>query len=544
MATLMQKLIPSKTIFFISTLIGVIFVFAYNYFLLPRYSATALIKVGTPTYSNMRVDTEVELLKSNLFISKALKDVDISHFYYQIINYKSYPIDEISPFKVSITRGYNILFSLTHENSTSYRLKANGKDGLESWSYDEVHQYGERINNSYFNLLINRVDGILFDGFDYTFIVYTHNSLISKIKESLDIKRLNNSSIIEITYHDSLPLRAKSFIEALATVSTLESKKGKIIEKKPLLLATLKLQNIDANATTINKEDIEVKATPNLLLNRIIDMPYSATKESINYISYIIFILVFNMLVALVFPFIFRFKDSENDKRTFEDIKSDLDCILIGDIPYISEYTDEESGVATVSMLVSDSFKEVRDNLQFMSPDPTSQIISITTDKLMDIHTTSNIILNLSNSITYGGQRVVVLDLNMQNPSIHQRFNLFNDDGVSTVLSHRAMISKVVRYTENENLDIVTAGSYPPNPWELIDSTRMEEVLDKLRNVYDVIILNMPPLRDDKLNIFSSVDVNIYIMDKGSLDSSRVDRLNSLKREIKGFSVLFYDNKA
>ena len=546
MINFMQKFIPSKTLLFISTLISIILVLIYNYFLPTLYSAKALVKVGTPTYSNIRVNTEVELLKSNLFISKALKNIDISHFYYKIINYKPYPIDGDSPFKVSITRGYNILFSLKHHDIRSYRLTVEGGEGIERWSYDKILKYGERINNAYFNLLINRVDGVLFDGFDYSFIVYSQNSLISKIKESLDIKRLNNSSIIEINYQDTLPLRAKRFVEELARVSILESKKGKVIEKKPLLLATLKLQNnIDNNITKIKAETkkVEVKKS-SLFLNTIIDMPKGVIKIERDYISYILFIILFNIFSIIIVP-LFRFK-TRKAKITFDEVKDNLDCIIIGLIPYISEdYKDEDSGVATVSMLVSDSFKEVRDNLQFMSPDPTSQIISISTDSTIDINTISNIILNLSNSITYGGQRVVILDLNMQNPSIHQRFNLFNDDGISTVLSHRAMISKVVRYTDNENLDIVTAGSYPPNPWELIDSKRMLEVLEKLRNVYDVIILNMPPLiKDDRLRgVLDIVDVNMYIVDKSNLNESSIYRLNILTKEINnGFSVLFYDS--
>ena len=535
----MQKLLISNKLVIINALIAFIIVLIYNYFIPTLYSAKALIKVGTPTHSNMIVNTEVELLKSSFLISKALKDIDLSHFYYKNINYKSYPIDDNIPFRVLITRGYNILFSLKHHDSRSYRLRATGTDGDKRWSYDEVHLYGKKINNQYFNLIISRIDGVLFDGFDYSFKIYSKNSLIKRIKESLYINRLNHSSIIEINYKDTLPSRAKGLVVALARASVLESKQGDIKERKPLLLATLKLKKMvkqfDTNETN---NSIDLISKPKIS-NTIIDIPYDVDIEGKNYILYFIFIVLFTLFNSIIILFI---GNRRVKKQSFTEIKDSLDCVILGSIPQISEHIDDE-GVVTLSMLVTDAFKEVRDSLQFMSPDPTSQIISISSDNLISQKSINSIIFNLSNSITYGGQRVVVLDLNMQNPSIHQKFNLFNDDGVSTVLSHRAMISKVVRYTDNENLDVVTAGTYPPNPWELIDSKRMLEVLEKLRNVYDVIILNMPSLREDRFKALDMADVNMYIINKAMLDNNTKDNIDTLKSGVKRFSILFYDEK-
>ena len=507
----MQKLI--------NFIIAILLIAIYDYFQPTIYSAEATVRVGTPTHSDMRVDTEVELLKSSFLISKALQSINLSHFYYRNLNYKRYQIDELSPFKVLMTRGYNIPFSLKHENSTTYRLTAKG--------YDEVHKYGERVNNQSFNLVVERRDGILFDGVDYSFIIYSKNALIDILKGSLEAYRLGDSSIIAIKYRDVIPDRAKDFVTALARASVKSSKRSQEGKKSSLLLATL--QNIDSNST---------KRKPYLYWNSIIDIPYSATKESRNYILYILFVILISTLLTLISNSLRGFRRER--VKSIKEIKDEIDVTILGSIPNIKEHINEE-GVASFSLIVTDAFKETRDNLQFISSDPTSLVISISSNTLSDEKSIALIISNLANSITYGGQRVVILDLDMQYPSIHQKFNLFNDDGMSTVLSHRAMISKVVRYTDNENLDVVTAGKIPPNPWKLISSQRMEEVIEKLRNVYDVIILNMPLFREDRVEALKIADANISIVKESSLDCSTKDSLKTLESKIDNFSVIFYD---
>jgi len=526
----MQKITKYKIYFFINFIIGMGIVYGYQYFQNSLYSAKSSIIVGTPNSSDMRVETQVELLKSTYLISKALKDIDLSHIYYQKINYKNHLLYNKSPFVVSLTRGYNIKFSLHHINSTTYQLITD--------NYSQIHTYGDKINNQNFNLTISRRDNILFEGFDYSFIIYSQHNLINRIKKSLSVNRLSNSSIIEVIYQNESPDRAKNFVIALVKSSVKESRKNNL--REPISIATLKLK-IDDNGTDDNSTK-EIETLPKKIIspfsNNIVDLPYDATPVKIDYILYLVVVFIFAILMTILM-YLLRFHKKEEEKD-FKYIKDELDCIVLGSIPNITEHI-EDDGSATVSLLVTDSFKELRDNLQFVSTDPTSQVISILSDSKIDDVSKSDIISNLGNSITYGGQRVVILDLNMQYPSIDKKFSLFNDDGMSTVLSHRAMIAKVVRYTENENLDVVTAGKYPPNPWQLIDSQRMIEVIDKLRNVYDVIILNMPKLKSEKLNILDISDVNIYILDKDSINNKKIDEVDKLNSQVKNFSVLFYN---
>ena len=70
----------------------------------------------------------------------------------------------------------------------------------------------------------------------------------------------------------------------------------------------------------------------------------------------------------------------------------------------------------------------------------------------------------------------------------------FQIKGMSTLLSEYTPLNEIIQKTKYDNLDIITSGPIPPNPSELIQSPLMEKVLDKLREIYDVIILDTPPV--------------------------------------------------
>jgi capsular exopolysaccharide synthesis family protein len=202
---------------------------------------------------------------------------------------------------------------------------------------------------------------------------------------------------------------------------------------------------------------------------------------------------------------------SDDRIKTYKYLEEKCKNTLLGYIPHFEKSFDEE-GMQIPDLMTSESFRVVRDNLKFMVTDPASQVICVTSHS--DEDGKSTVVTHLAESFSHGEQRVIVLDLDMQNPTMHQKFHLFNDDGMSTVLSHRAMISNAIEYTTNENLDIVTAGSPPPNPWELIRSQRMLDVIKKLKNVYDIIIIDTPSVCIDKerAKALAFADVTLYVL--------------------------------
>ena len=143
-------------------------------------------------------------------------------------------------------------------------------------------------------------------------------------------------------------------------------------------------------------------------------------------------------------------------------------------------------------------------------------------------------------------KKTVILNLDMRKPTLHEKFGLQNTKGMSTLLSGRTALGEAIQYTEYENLDIITSGPVPPNPSELIQSEVMEKVLEKLRDIYDVIILDTPPigLVTDARTLMHFADTSIYVL---RADYSKKGFLRSIEKlsreEIRGLGILLNDVK-
>jgi capsular exopolysaccharide synthesis family protein len=108
---------------------------------------------------------------------------------------------------------------------------------------------------------------------------------------------------------------------------------------------------------------------------------------------------------------------------------------------------------------------------------------------------------------------VLLIDADMRSSSIHKKLKLENKLGLSNILAG------FNKYTEcitpiNESLDVITAGQVPPNPSELLGSRRMETVLKELREAFDYIIIDLPPVNivSDALSISSLITGMIVVI--------------------------------
>jgi len=161
--------------------------------------------------------------------------------------------------------------------------------------------------------------------------------------------------------------------------------------------------------------------------------------------------------------------------------------------------------------LIAESFRAIRTNLQFISPEPGPKVISVTSTISGEGKTF--VALNLAGIIAFSGKKVVVCDLDMRKPKIHRGFDVENSEGMSTLLIGRSSLDAAIRSSKLENLDFITAGPIPPNPSELIISSTMDSILVELKKRYDVVILDTPPvgLVTDAVPLLQKADYPIYI---------------------------------
>ena len=142
---------------------------------------------------------------------------------------------------------------------------------------------------------------------------------------------------------------------------------------------------------------------------------------------------------------------------------------------------------------VAEAFRSMRTALLVSQPGGPPRTILVTSSGAADGKTFVS--LNLAISLAQIGKRVLLLDADMRKSRLHKLLNTFNDQGFSSLLSTSGPIAVKPFPTMVEGLDLLPAGPHPPNPADLLDSTRFADILDAfLRQGYDHIVIDSPPV--------------------------------------------------
>lgn len=142
---------------------------------------------------------------------------------------------------------------------------------------------------------------------------------------------------------------------------------------------------------------------------------------------------------------------------------------------------------------VAEQYRTIRTNLQFASSvDRKLQTIVITSSGPGEGKSTTS--ANLAVVFANSGSRVLLIDADMRKPTVYKTFQLSNASGLSTVLSTEKSVVGTSQSTGIENLSVLTSGPKPPNPSELLNSQRMNQIIEEARRSYDIVIFDMPPI--------------------------------------------------
>ncbi|MBO4896895.1 MAG: CpsD/CapB family tyrosine-protein kinase [Clostridia bacterium] len=140
-----------------------------------------------------------------------------------------------------------------------------------------------------------------------------------------------------------------------------------------------------------------------------------------------------------------------------------------------------------------ETFKSIRTNILFSMPkSDKGRIVTITSSAPGEGKTTTSI--NLAITFAQMGARVLLVDCDMRKARIHRYLQIERVEGITNVLCGFTDFENAVKKNVRENLDVLTCGEIPPNPAELLENEEFEKLLNTVKEQYDYIFIDTPPI--------------------------------------------------
>lgn len=188
---------------------------------------------------------------------------------------------------------------------------------------------------------------------------------------------------------------------------------------------------------------------------------------------------------------------------------------------------------------ISEAYRSIRTNIQFANIDKEMKTIMFTSTNKSEGKTTT--ISNIAITMADAGHKVLVVDCDFRNPSVHKAFGISNKYGVTDILlkgkDHKEYLNHILSH---ENLDVLTVGKVPRNPSELLYSNAMRKLMEELKKDYDYVMVDAPPILPvtDATVMATYIDGVVLVCAAGvaEVDSTRkaVDSLKKVGANIIG----------
>lgn len=223
------------------------------------------------------------------------------------------------------------------------------------------------------------------------------------------------------------------------------------------------------------------------------------------------------------------------------DVQRVVGVPVLGQIPYEAKLAQSANGkrhpIVVMSALgpddpAAEAYRALRTNVTFVGADKPLQFIAVTSPSPGEGKSTTA--TNLAVTLAQGGNRTILVDGDLRRPLIHRAFDLNQEPGLTDVLIGRVSQREAIRPQVTPQLDILPAGSSPPNPSELLGSGAMHALVADLRRQYDYIVIDTPPTLPvtDAAVVATSADATILVLRSGDTEENAASRAIDMLRRV------------
>lgn len=215
------------------------------------------------------------------------------------------------------------------------------------------------------------------------------------------------------------------------------------------------------------------------------------------------------ILIRILNPYIY-------DKETIESLTTVPIIGVIREFPH--ELDEEGSKILALNKpksIFAESVRSVRTNLNFLAAEKKSKVICITSEIAGEGK--SFVAVNLSSTLSLIDKKVVIIAADLRRSKLHKTFRMNNELGLSNYLINQNTLDEIITSTEQENLDFISSGPVPPNPSELLHTKKLSDLIEQLRDRYDIIMIDTAPvgLVSDAIPLIRLSDINVFVIRSG-----------------------------
>ncbi|MBP6079375.1 MAG: polysaccharide biosynthesis tyrosine autokinase [Xanthomonadales bacterium] len=196
--------------------------------------------------------------------------------------------------------------------------------------------------------------------------------------------------------------------------------------------------------------------------------------------------LFLGVLLALLLEYL------DDTVKTPEDIEKKLRLVHLGVIPKLGKDITPTAALIDVRSGFAEAYRSVRTALQFSTESGVPAVLVITSTQPGEGKSTTA--KSLARNFALLGKRVLLIDADLRNPSLHRVFDLDNSMGLSNCLSGAAKPGQCIHRVDQAGISVMLSGPLPPNPAELLAGPRMISLLTQASERFDQIIIDAPPV--------------------------------------------------
>jgi capsular exopolysaccharide synthesis family protein len=251
------------------------------------------------------------------------------------------------------------------------------------------------------------------------------------------------------------------------------------------------------------------------------------------------------LLLALVLPLLFILLNEffNNKINTVEEVENNYKIPVLGVIGTKTEKTNLVV-FENPKSAISESYRALRSNVQFMLKRGAQSHIMLLTSSISGEGKTLTA-MNLASVFALSGKKTILVGVDLRKPKIADDFNMNNKIGFVHYLINQKKAEEVIQHTGYENLDILLSGPVPPNPSELLLSEETKNMMDHLREHYEYIILDAPPIGavSDAQELFTYADTVLYLIRQGHTDKGLLKMIETKyeRKEVSNISYILND---